>query len=437
MVNLEYVSSGVSVRYTPYSPCHKSLTCGHCAAQEDCVWCPAISQCFSSQDNQVSQQQCGQPMNTTDQCTEDLVKKVNQKTDYYRVKFHSTSDIQLDDHQVEKTQVHESTTVDLGFLFPYFGGVVDRIKISGTSIGLVSSAQDGSDFQGPDNRMEIMPPLKRPAQAQVTYGKLGNESIIIHWRQSARKMEGNVTDHVIVVLSSNGAIHFVVEEWEDHSNLPTEVGLFDVWAYEERNVNVTDLVPFIRSKSAIEFKFELNCDQMKEGCISCQEYSSMCKWDYLQNKCVKDPSGISHGSCCTSPRLDLTEDNTTTASKVNEDIYQQETFYKTQLMYHNTSLLWAQARASQKLEYSQTAQTGIVLDFAFSYFGYSVKDVSVARDGYIIGRLYFWTLSLKLLRTSKISSQTITDMHGCSRQILCQGSVGILLTVGVLEKRPF
>ena len=91
MINLEYVHSGVSVRYTPYSPCHKSRSCGHCTEQETCVWCPHIRQCFDSQDSLMMGSCGGRSMNTSQQCTDDLLQDVNARTDHYKVQFHTSA----------------------------------------------------------------------------------------------------------------------------------------------------------------------------------------------------------------------------------------------------------------------------------------------------------------------------------------------------------
>ena len=192
-VNLEFVRSALSVRYTPYSPCHKAQDCWGCANRSSCTWCTTTSECFKLKpDQNVADHLC--PVKTrvsnSSQCdalyhdfpTAELIKEINNQTNHYKIQFDFTDNLTLDGAPLSWTNVPttgERPDIQLNFTLPFFNAFANRIRVSSNSIELINQHAHRGSLYGPDIMLEIEPPLPRNQQGSnltVRYVDTGTDT---------------------------------------------------------------------------------------------------------------------------------------------------------------------------------------------------------------------------------------------------------------------
>ena len=198
-VNLEFVTSALSVRYTPYSPCHKAEDCRGCANRYSCTWCTTTNECFKLEpDQNVADHLC--PVKTrvsnSSQCdalshdspTAELIKEINNQTNHYKIQFDFSQlsdfpdNLTRDGAPLSWTNVPttgERPDIQLNFTLPFFNAFANRIRVSSNSIELINQHAHRGSLYGPDIMLEIEPPLPRNQQGSnltVRYVDTGTDT---------------------------------------------------------------------------------------------------------------------------------------------------------------------------------------------------------------------------------------------------------------------
>ena len=200
-VNLEFVTSGLSVRYTPYSPCHKAEDCIGCTNRKSCTWCTTTNECFKFKpDQSVADHSCPveSRVSNSSQCdalthdspTADLIKEINNQTNHYKIQFDfsqlsdfdGASNLTRDGAPLSWTNAPttgERPDIKLNFTLPFFNAFADRIRISSNSIELINQHAHRESLYGPDIMLEIEPPLPRSQEGSnltVRYVDTGRDT---------------------------------------------------------------------------------------------------------------------------------------------------------------------------------------------------------------------------------------------------------------------